>query len=121
MNLKAGRAMACAALAVFGTAGLTRADAATFTTNVTVTVELTSSSGICGVRTGKVAAGVTCGPLTQTVLGGTGAVSMQRIGMLPARGVVTEPLPLYGDATKFTSWRIVQLNNGDYVELTIVW
>jgi hypothetical protein len=111
----------CAALVSVAGSGLVEADAGPLATNVAVKVEIASSSGVCGVRTGTLVAGVTCGPMAQTVVGGPGSVSFQRIGIVPGSGVAREPLPLYADSTKFTSWRIVQLNNADYVELTIVW
>jgi hypothetical protein len=121
MDLNAARIWGGLALAGLALVGQCDAEAEPITTNVTVKVEIASSSGICGVRTGTVAPGVTCGPMGQTLVGAPGAIAMQRIGTIPGTGVVREPLPLYGDATKFTSWRIVQLNNADYVELTIVW
>jgi hypothetical protein len=120
MGMTAARLLLCAALSGVLVAGLTDADAGPSSIDVTVKVEIASSSGICGVRSGTVA-GITCGPMAWTWVGTPGAASSQWIGTVPASGVVREPLPLYGDGTKFTSWRIVQLNNADYVELTIVW
>ena len=42
------------------------------------------------------------------------------MGVIPA-AVAGEPLPIYGSGVKITSWRIVQLDNAKYVELTIAW
>ena len=47
------------------------------------------------------------------------SVPMQLAGM--AYGVAGEPVPLYSDGTQITTWRIVQLDNAKYVELTIAW
>jgi hypothetical protein len=46
-------------------------------------------------------------------------IPAQLVGM--AYGVAGGPVPLYSDGTQITTWRIVQLDNAKYVELTIAW
>jgi hypothetical protein len=103
------------------TLALAPAQALQFNGAVQVSVKLASSSGICGVRTGTPSVGVHCGNGEHTVLMAPGASAYQRVGTIPAFGVVTEPLPVYSDGVKITSWRIVKLDNADYVELTVAW
>lgn len=96
--------------------------------NVEVRVKLISSSGTCGAGVSGNGVGVICrnvpsgGPLLPMV----GAVPFQRVGAIQLQGfelpgVAAEPLPLYSDGVKITSWRIVTLDNAKYVELTIAW
>ncbi|MDB5900698.1 MAG: hypothetical protein JWP22_3869 [Ramlibacter sp.] len=92
-----------------------------FTANVTVSVKLASSSGVCGVRTNSPAVGVSCGTGAHRLIAAPGTSYFQRVGAIPAFGVAVEPLPVYSDGAKITSWRIVQLDNKDYVELTVAW
>jgi hypothetical protein len=95
--------------------------------NVTVKVRLVRSSGACSAVPSSDDLRVACangpgprGPLLpQTGDVPMGRVPMQLAGM--AYGVAGEPLPLYSDGTQITTWRIVQLDNAKYVELTIAW
>jgi hypothetical protein len=64
---------------------------------------------------------VTCGPRGGPLLPEPGYVSYQQIGPIQVPGVAIQPLPLYSDAVKITSWRIVKLDNAEYLELTIAW
>lgn len=52
-----------------------------------------------------------------------GAVPYQRAGTIRALrvGAATQPAAAQGDGTKVTSWRVVELDNGRYIELTIAW
>jgi hypothetical protein len=90
---------------------------------VSVKVTMVSASGVCGVLTDTPTVGITCGHGAHTLIGGAGAtgILLQQIGIIQAAGIVAEPLQLYSDGTKITSWRIVKLDNADYVELTIAW
>lgn len=106
--------------------------------DVIVKVRLVRSSGACGVVAApalhvaceqppgarppqplppKAPASLPGGPL----LPDAGAVPYQRVGTIQAAGVALQPLPLYSDGTKITSWRVVTLDNARYVELTIAW
>ena len=88
---------------------------------VTVSVTLAASSGACEAVAGQPGLEVSCvaprGPLVPQ----PGEVGFQRVGTIALEGVAQEPLPLYSDGTKITSWRVVTLDNARYVELTIAW
>lgn len=130
LNSPARALLACAtALAVGAVA------AGQLSAGLTVKVKLVRSSGACGAAGGP-AVHVRCGrpPAAQpgrpgsppVVPGGpllpdAGQVPYQRVGTIDAGGVATQPLPLYSDGTKITSWRVVTLDNARYVELTIAW
>lgn len=90
-------------------------------TGVTVSVTLVPSSGACEAVATVPGVEVSClgprGPLVPQ----PGDVAFQRVGTIPVNDVVQEPLPLYSDGTKITSWRVVTLDNARYVELTIAW
>ena len=109
---------------------------------MTVKVRLVSSSGACGATATPPAVQVGCqppkghapqaaptpaaeGPALQDARGpllpDAGAVPYQRVGTIRAPGVALQPLPVYSDGTKITSWRVVTLDNARYVELTIAW
>lgn len=90
-------------------------------TNVTVKVKLLSSSGACGAVATTPAVQVACQRARGPLLPGPGAVPYQRVGMIADHAVASEPLPVYSDGTKITSWRVVTLDNARYVELTIAW
>jgi hypothetical protein len=111
------------ALAVIAAAMQMPAQAGPHSLAVAVRVTLVSTSGVCGVLTGTPAVGVTCAQGAHMLIGGGAAATgllLQQVGIIQG-GVVAEPLQLYSDGTKITSWRIVQLDNADYVELTIAW
>jgi hypothetical protein len=113
---------------------------------MTVKVRLVSSSGACGATAVPPAVQVGCQPPKVHVpqaapapappaaaereflqdargplLPDAGAVPYQRVGTIQATGVALQPLPVYSDGTKITSWRVVTLDNARYVELTIAW
>lgn len=90
-------------------------------TNVTVKVKLRSSSGACGAVATTPAVQVACQRPGGPLLPGAGTVPYRRVGMIAGHGVASEPLPVYSDGTKITSWRVVTLDNARYVELTIAW
>jgi hypothetical protein len=124
MKGKAASRQVRAALGAILAAMLVPAQAGPQSFTVSVKVTLVSTSGVCGVLTGTPAVGVTCGHGAQTMIGGAGAaaVMLQQIGTIQGMGgFVAEPLQLYSDGTKISSWRIVKLDNADYVELTIAW
>lgn len=119
-------ALACAALiATLPAAAVNQLSAA-----VAVKVRLVSSSGTCGAVSRDPELAVTCRAPAGPLLPAPGSVTLRRIptaapelqpmGVIPA-AVAGEPLPIYGDGVKITSWRIVQLDNAKYVELTIAW
>lgn len=89
-------------------------------TNVAVKVRLISSSGACGAAS-SARVEVSCQRPGGPLLPDAGEVPYRRVGMIWSEGVVAEPLPIYSDGTKVTSWRVVTLDNGQYVELTIAW
>ena len=122
MNWKAASRVVRAALAAAIATMLVPAQAGPHSVAATIRVTTVSASGVCGVLTGTPAVGVTCGQGAHTLIGGAGAagILLQQIGIIQG-GVVAEPLQLYSDGTKITSWRIVKLDNADYVELTIAW
>lgn len=130
--------LACAALVA---AGPVRAGPVS--AEVRVKVKFVSSSGACGARTTPPAVTVGCHPPHRPtpakppqapvadapqipdargpLLPDAGAVPYERVGTIHAMGVAPQPLPLYSDGTKITSWRVVTLDNARYVELTIAW
>lgn len=89
--------------------------------DVTVRVKLVSSSGICGAVSNKPGVEVACQGARGPLLPEPGSVPYRRVGTIRVEGVVAEPLPVYSDGTKITSWRVVTLDNARYVELTIAW
>jgi hypothetical protein len=126
-------AMGCACCAVAGVAA-----AGVLTTDVQVKVRLVSSSGTCGTVASAPTVQVTCQPSGSQsgegqsaeaplprgpLLPDPGEVPYQRAGavQVAAIGVAKEPLEVYSVGTKITSWRIVQLDNARYLELTIAW
>jgi hypothetical protein len=124
MKWKAASRLVRAALATITAALMVPAQAGPHSVAVTVKVTMVSTSGVCGVLTGTPAVGVTCGHGAQTLIGGgagAAGVLLQQVGMIQGVGIVAEPLQLYSDGTKISSWRIVKLDNADYVELTIAW
>lgn len=122
MKEKAASRLVRAALAAIAAAMLVPAQAGPQSIAVTIKVAMVSASGVCGVLTGTPAVGVTCGQGAYTLIGGAGAawILQQQISIIQG-GIVAEPLQLYSDGTKITGWRIVKLDNADYVELTIAW
>lgn len=121
MQLNPLNALARATLAVAALMAAGAAIAAPLSADVAVKVKLVSSSGACGAVTNQPAVAIACqrpkGPLLPEV----GSVPYHRVGTIDTRGVVSEPLAVYSDGTKITSWRVVTLDNAHYVELTIAW
>jgi hypothetical protein len=117
-GVKLGIGLGCVALVAAGAAV-----AGTLTADVLVTVQLVSSSGACGAVATEPAVQVTCQRPAGQLLPDAGTVIHQRAGTIraPGVGVGSQPLPIYSDGTKVTSWRMVQLDNARYVELTIAW
>ena len=117
---------ACLALA----AALPAAAGNQLSANVAVKVRLVTTSGTCGAVARQPDLAVACRTTPGPLLPAPGAVPLQRVpaappamqamGVIPA-AVAGEPLPIYGEGVKITSWRIVQLDNAKYVELTIAW
>ena len=97
------------------------APAGTLGTGVTVSVRFVPSSGVCEVAPAELGVEVACNPPGGPLLPAPGDVAYRRVGTIPAGPVVPEPLPVYSDGTKITSWRVVTLDNSRYVELTIAW
>ncbi len=95
--------------------------AGSLTAKVAVKVQLVSSSGACGAVATTPSVEVRCQGPRGPLLPEPGAVPYQRVGTIAVPDVVAEPLPLYSDGTKVTSWRVVTLDNARYVELTIMW
>jgi hypothetical protein len=126
---------ACATTAFALLAATGAAVAGSLTANVQVKVKLVSSSGVCGAIAAEPAVEVSCqppGPAGEPaasvppggpLLPDAGQVPYQRVGVagIGSFGVAKEPLPVYSVGTKITSWRIVQLDNSRYLELTIAW
>lgn len=108
-------------LALLAAAGIAVADAGQMAAEVAVQVRLVTSSGACGVVDHPAQLGVTCAPPGGPLLPEPGAVPYHRVGSLPGAGVVSAPLPSNGDGVKVTSWRIVRLDNAEYLELTVAW
>jgi hypothetical protein len=107
-------ALACTAtLAIAGVAA-----ANSLTADVQVKVNLVTTSGVCGAIAGDPAVQVSCHPPGRgpvTVAGSVpypGAIVAGDAGL----GVAKERLPV-----NISSWRIVQLDNARYLELTIAW
>jgi hypothetical protein len=88
---------------------------------VIVSVTVAPSSGACEAVATAPGVEVSCLGPRGALLPPPGDVAFQRVGTIPLNGVVQEPLPLYSDGTKITSWRVVTLDNARYVELTIAW
>ena len=116
----------------FALAGLLVAGAAAagpVSTNVTVKVKYVTSSGVCGAFATQPAVQVACthgGPLLPV----PGQIPYQRATSVPSAALLDvavlpqgalESLPVYSDGTKISSWRVVQLDNARYLELTIAW
>lgn len=97
--------------------------AGSFATEVKVKVKLVKSSGACVAVISEPAVQVQCQRPGGPLLPEAGTVPYQRAGTIEATGLVgaTEALPVYSDGTKITSWRVVQLDNARYLELTIAW
>lgn len=118
------RPLAWFCLATLACAG---AAANSLSADVQVRVKLVTSSGVCGAAAtdpaGDLAVQVSCHPPRGPLLPDPGDVPYKRVGTVDAAGVgvATEPLSLYSAGTKITSWRIVQLDNARYLELTIAW
>lgn len=105
-------------------AALTAAAAAaagSLSADVLVRVRLLTSSGACAAFAGDPGLEVACRQAGGPWLPDAGDVTFRRVGTIPSGPVVPEPLPLYTDGTKITSWRVVTLDNRRYVELTIAW
>jgi hypothetical protein len=121
MQLNLVKAQARARLACVAMLAAGAAAAGPLSTDVTVKVKLVSSSGACGAVASEPAVSIACQRPKGPLLPEAGAVPYQRVGTISARGVVAEPLLVYSDGTKITSWRVVTLDNAHYVELTIAW
>jgi hypothetical protein len=99
-------------------------------TGVVVKVKLVTSSGACAAVASQPAVQVACKPAGGPLLPRAGEVPYRRATSVPAGGlldaavagdVAAERLPVYSDGTKIASWRVVQLDNARYLELTIAW
>lgn len=90
---------------------------------VEMRVNLVTSSGVCEVVTTDTAPQAHCAQFGGPLLPETGAVPYQRAGTSRVAGIgaATQPPAAHGDGTKVTSWRVVELDNGRYIELTIAW
>ncbi len=88
---------------------------------VTVKVRLLPSSGACGAVAAAPRVEVSCVRPGGPLLPDAGVVPYRRVGTIRAFDVAADPLPVYSDGTKITSWRVVTLDNARYVELTIAW
>lgn len=88
---------------------------------VAVKVRLLPSSGACGAVTEGPGVEVSCVRPGGPLLPDAGVVPYRRVGTIQVLDVAPEPLALYSDGTKITSWRVVTLDNARYVELTIAW
>ena len=141
MNALALKFLARAKLACLAMVATGAVVAGQLATDVTVKAKLVRSSGACGAVATPPAVQVGCqppgtvrppvdahvpDPVAPPQAGGpllpdAGAVPYQRVGTIRAEGVALQPLPVYSDGTKITSWRVVTLDNARYVELTIAW
>jgi hypothetical protein len=99
-------------------------------TSVSVKVKLVTSSGVCGALASQPAVHVSCTREGGPLLPVPGEVPFRPATLVPTAqlldaamlgDVVTERLPVYSDGTKISSWRVVQLDNARYLELTIAW
>lgn len=110
--------LCCTVLAMAGAAA-----AGSLSADVQVTVKLVSGSGACGAVATEPVVQVACVQPGGPLLPEPGAVPYQRAGLVQALrvGAAQEPLPVYSDGTKISSWRVVQLDNARYIELTIAW
>jgi len=114
--------VACAALLAAG-AGLAGQHAST---TVAVKVKLVTSSGVCAAVANRPVVQVSC-----TVGGGPllpipGEVPYRLATSLPTTGLLDLAMgpglvPVSSDGTRISSWRVVQLNDARYLELTIAW
>ena len=120
MDLSTVRRLARAPLVAATLVATGALPAGQLSTNVAVKVRLISSSGVCAAATSE-RVEVSCQPPRGPLLPDAGDVPYRRVGMIWSEGVVAQPLPIYSDGTKVTSWRVVTLDNGRYVELTIAW
>jgi len=120
MNVSTIRKLARAKFALAGLLAAGAVFAGQLSANVEVKVKLISSSGVCGAAN-NARVEVACQHRRGPLLPDAGEVPYRRVGMIWADGVATEPLPFYSDGTGITSWRVVTLDNGRYVELTIAW
>jgi hypothetical protein len=96
------------------------AAAGTPTLDVSVGVTVLTGSGACEAVSGASFVAVTCGLPRTLVVGGFDASNQPdrwRVAGLTA--ALTSPV--FGNVASATSSRIVQLDNGSYVELTISW
>lgn len=110
-----------ATLATLGLGAAAAVDAGQLAADVAVKVRLITSSGVCGVLDRPERLGVSCGPSGGPLVPQPGSVPYQRVGTIQAPGVVPQPLALYSDGVKISSWRIVRLDNAEYLELTVAW
>lgn len=111
-----GRVLALACAATFAVAGVAAAN--TLSADVQVKVNLVTSSGVCGAMAGDPGVQVSCHPpegAPVTVAGSVPYPSTIAAGDAGV-GVAKERLP-----ANISSWRIVQLDNASYLELTIAW
>jgi hypothetical protein len=109
------RVLAAACAATLAVAGAAAANS--LSADVQVKVKLVTSSGICGAIAGDPAVQVSCHPPERAPVTVAGFVPSPRaITAGEGLGVAKERLPV-----KISSWRIVQLDNARYLELTIAW
>ena len=99
-------------------------------TAVVVKVKLATSSGACAAVASQPVVQVACTPAGGPLLPLAGEVPYRRAASVPTAGLLdaasvadgaTEPLAVYSEGTKIASWRVVQLDNARYLELTIAW
>jgi hypothetical protein len=113
---RAGSFLFALAAVMAGPVPSASASASTVVVDVTVKVNLVTSSGPCSGVTGAGVVGVTC-PRGGALASGDMFRGLP-IGYVP---VTDSPAGVYSDGVKVSSWRIVKLDNADYVELTITW
>jgi hypothetical protein len=114
--------------------------------DVRVTVQVVPSSGVCGLLGSGPAVAVTCGSggqipdlpnlpgVPELLPGITGpaqathplalfnaSTGFRYVGTLPALSGGMEALAVYSGKAEITRWRVISLDNRDYVELTIAW
>lgn len=146
MQFPALKSLARAKLALLAAVATGAVLANQLSANVGLQVRVVSSSGACEAVSTAPAVQVSCHapvaptpaapvatepsvePVEQVGPGGPllpepGAVPFQRAGTIRAAGIgaATETVPVFSDGTKITSWRVVQLDNARYLELTIAW
>jgi hypothetical protein len=120
MNIGSSKGVAQVVLVALAVIALLDANSEQLTTAVNVKVQMASSSGVCSLLTGTPELAVICGTGKGSVVTRPGGAIMQRVATIPSLSVGSEPVPLYSDV-KISSWRIVKLDNSDYVELTVAW